>query len=70
VAQEEGGRAYFSAEISAGLGDRPATLALLERAQRLRFPAALLRIKVDPRFDLLSADERARLVMPLPAPAR
>ena len=66
LTQEEGGVAYYSAEISAGLGDRAATLALLERAQRLGFPAAVLRVQVDPKFDLLSVDERARLVMPLP----
>ena len=66
LTHEEGGVAYFSAEVSAGLGDRPATLALLERAQRVRYPAVVLRAQVDPKFDLLSADERARLVLPLP----
>ena len=58
----ESGIAYYSAEVYAGLGDAPATLSSLERARRLRNPAVLTRVLVDAKFDLVSPEERARLI--------
>ena len=59
-----GGVAYYTAEVHAGLGDRDATLAGLERARRERNPAVFYRVLVDAKFDLLAEAERARLVTP------
>ncbi|MEN3331725.1 MAG: hypothetical protein V7641_1090 [Blastocatellia bacterium] len=46
-----------AAAVCAGLGDKDRAFALLEKALALR-DDRLLRIKVDPRFDPLRADER------------
>jgi hypothetical protein len=60
----ESGVAYFSAEVHAGLGERAATIAHLERARRLRDPAVMLRVLVDAKFDLLSEADRVWLATP------
>ena len=65
--EDAGCLAYYSAEVRAGLNDREGTLARLERARQLRCPTVMLRIQVDPKFDALTPDERARLATPLPA---
>jgi TolB-like protein/tetratricopeptide (TPR) repeat protein len=64
--QSKGGVAYYTAEVSAGLGDRNATLAGLEQARKDRNPAVLYRVLVDAKFDLLTPAERARLRTPPP----
>jgi TolB-like protein/tRNA A-37 threonylcarbamoyl transferase component Bud32/Tfp pilus assembly protein PilF len=64
--QPEAGVAYYAAEVSAGLGDREATLSGLERAREERYPLVLMRGLVDAKFDLLTPAERARLVTPPP----
>ena len=63
------GSPYYIAEVYAGLGNHDATLASLEQARQQRWPSVILRVLVEPKFDLLTADERARLVVPPPLPS-
>ncbi len=60
--ESPGCAAYYTSEVSAGLGDRSATLAGLKRARKERCPAVFYRVLVDAKFDLLTPAERARLV--------
>jgi hypothetical protein len=41
----------------------------LDVARALRYPSVILRVLVEPTFDLLTSEERARLVAPPPQAA-
>jgi serine/threonine protein kinase/tetratricopeptide (TPR) repeat protein len=64
LAEEEGCIPYFVAEVQAGLNDREGAAAQLERARQAHCPAVMMRIEVDPKFDLFTPRERARFAMP------
>jgi serine/threonine protein kinase/TolB-like protein/Tfp pilus assembly protein PilF len=64
LAEEEGCVPYYVAEVKAGLGDREGAAAQLERARQAHCPTVMMRIQVDPKFDLFTAQERARFLMP------
>jgi serine/threonine protein kinase/tetratricopeptide (TPR) repeat protein len=60
---------YYAAEVQAGLGEHDRTLAALDIAREHRYPTVILRVLVEPKFDLLTNEERARLVAPPPQAA-
>jgi tetratricopeptide (TPR) repeat protein len=64
LAEEEGCVPYYVAEVKAGLGDREGAAAQLERARQAHCPTVMMRIQVDPKFDLFTAQERARFLTP------
>jgi adenylate cyclase len=64
LAEEEGCIPYFVAEVKAGLDDREGAAAQLERARHAHCPAVMMRIQVDPKFDLFTPQERARFLTP------
>ena len=55
---------YFAVEVAAGFGDRVTTLDYLQRARNARSANVVLRVLCDPRFDILTPDERRRLTRP------
>jgi hypothetical protein len=55
------GMRYYAAEVYAGLGDHDSTLAFLEQARDNRWPSVILRVLVEPKFDLLTDQERDAL---------
>ncbi len=62
--EEQGCIPYFVAEVKAGLNDREGAAAELEPARRAHCPAVMMRIQVDPKFDLFTPRERARFAIP------